>query len=306
MSKVNVLVTGSNGFIGSHTVQYLRNKGCYVIGLGRKEKSTCKVDKYVSCEMDSEKLADVFQICVEEMPIHAVVHLAADMRKEPYGVEIVSHNCVGTQRLLELCQKYQVKSFVQISSLPVIGKPMEHPITENHPLHPPTVYHATKIMEELLANYADDQHGVRTVSFRISAPVGARMNEKTIFPTFVKNAISNKDLILSGHGTRKQSYVHVQDIAQAIYLALVSEEAHGVYNLSSENLISNYELAQKCVDVLNSKSEIIFSGRDDCMDDYCWDVSLEKIRRDMRYEPQVGIEQAIKEMAEFLKSRDEK
>ena len=65
-------------------------------------------------------------------------------------------------------------------------------------------------------------------------------------------------------------------------------------------------MAQKCVDVLNSKSEIIFSGRDDCMDDYCWDVSLEKIRRDMRYEPQVGIEQAIKEMAEFLKSRDEK
>lgn len=297
---MNVLVTGSNGFIGSHTVEYLKNKGCYVIGLGRKEKATCAVDQYISCDVDSEELANRFQSCVETTTIHGVVHLAADMRKEPYGVEIVSHNCVGTQRLLELCEKYQVNSFVQVSSLPVIGKPMEHPITEEHPLQPPTVYHATKVMEELLANYADYHHGLRTVSFRISAPMGPRMNEKTIFPTFVRNAMENKDLILSGRGTRKQSYVHASDIAQAIYLALISENAHGVYNLSSENLLSNYELAKKCIEVLQSKSEIKFSGQDDYMDDYCWDVSLEKIRKDLGYEPQIHMEQAICELAEYF------
>lgn len=286
-------------------MEYLKNKGCYVIGLGRKEQSTCNVDQYISCDVDSEELANVFQTCMETAPIHAVVHLAADMRKEPYGVEIVSHNCVGTQRLLELCEKYQVKSFVQVSSLPVIGKPMEHPITENHPLQPPTVYHATKVMEELLANYADYHHGLRTVSFRISAPVGPRMNYKTIFPTFVKNAMENKDLILSGRGTRKQSYVHVSDIAQAIYLALISENAHGVYNLSSENLLSNYELAKKCIEVLQSKSEIKFSGQDDYMDDYCWDVSLEKIQKDIGYEPKIGMEQAICELSEYIKRSKE-
>lgn len=305
MINMNVLVTGSNGFIGSHTVEYLKNKGCYVIGLGRKEQSTCNVDKYISCDVDSKELERVFQICAETSPIQAVVHLAADMRKEPYGVEIVSHNCVGTQRLLELCEEYRVNSFVQVSSLPVIGKPMEHPITEEHPLQPPTVYHATKVMEELLANYADYHHGLRTVSFRISAPMGPRMNEKTIFPTFVRNAMENKDLILSGRGTRKQSYVHASDIAQAIYLALISENAHGVYNLSSENLLSNYELAKKCIEVLQSKSEIKFSGQDDYMDDYCWDVSLEKIRKDLGYEPKIGVEQAIYEQAEYMKQSEE-
>lgn len=301
MTKMNVLVTGSNGFIGSHTVEYLKEKGCYVIGLGRKGQSTCNVDQYISCDVDSEELKSAFQICSEASPIQAVVHLAADMRKEPYGVEIVSHNCVGTQRLLEQCEQHRVSSFVQISSLPVIGKPIEHPITENHPIKPPTVYHATKVMEELLANYADYHCGLRTVSFRISAPVGPRMNSRTIFPTFVKNAIENKDLILLGHGTRKQSYVHVRDIAQAIYLALISENAHGVYNLSSENLISNYELAKKCIKVLKSKSEIKFSGQEDYMDDYCWDVSLEKICTDLGYEPKIGIEQAICEQAEYMK-----
>lgn len=305
MTKMNVLVTGSNGFIGSHTVEYLKEKGCHVIGLGRKRQSTCNVDQYVSCDVDSDELEHVFQICAETYPIQAVVHLAADMRKEPYGVEIVSHNCVGTQRLLEQCELYQVNSFIQISSLPVIGKPIEHPITENHPIKPPTVYHATKVMEELLANYADYHHGLRTVSFRISAPVGPRMNYQTIFPTFVKNAIENKDLVLSGRGTRKQTYVHVSDIAQAIYLALISENAHGVYNLSSENLISNYELAKKCIEVLQSESEIKFSGQDDYMDDYCWDVSLEKICTDLGYKPKIGLEQAIYEQAEYMKRLEE-
>lgn len=305
MTKMNVLVTGSNGFIGSHTVEYLKEKGCHVIGLGRKRQATCNVDQYVSCDVDSEELKHVFQVFVKTNPIQAVVHLAADMRKEPCGVEIVSHNCVGTQRLLEQCEKYQVKSFVQISSLPVIGKPIEHPITENHPIKPPTVYHATKVMEELLANYADYHHGLRTVSFRISAPVGPRMNYRTIFPTFVKNAIENKDLILSGRGTRKQSYVHVSDIVQAIYLALISENAHGVYNLSSENLISNYELAKKCVEILHSKSQIKFSEQDDYMDDYCWDVSLEKIHRDLGYKPKIGLEQAIYEQAKYIKHLEE-
>lgn len=303
MTKMNVLVTGSNGFIGSHTVEYLKEKGCYVIGLGRKGQSTCNVDQYISCDVDSEELESAFQICSETSPIQAVVHLAADMRKEPYGVEIVLHNCVGTQRLLELCEKYQIRSFVQVSSLPVIGKPIEHPITEKHPIHPPTVYHATKVMEELLANYADYRHGLKTVSFRISAPVGPRMNEKTIFPTFVRNAMENKDLILSGMGTRKQSYVHVSDIAQAIYLALISENAHGVYNLSSENLLSNYELAQKCIEVLQSSSEIKYSSQDDYMDDYCWDVSLERIHSALGYQPKVKIEQAIFEMAEYYRKK---
>lgn len=306
MTKMNVLVTGSNGFIGSHTVKYLKEKECYVIGMGRKVQSTCNVDQYISCDVDSEELERVFQICSETSPIQAVVHLAADMRKEPFGVEIVSHNCVGTQRLLEQCEQHGVNCFVQISSLPVIGKPIDHPITENHPIKPPTVYHATKVMEELLANYADYHHGLRTISFRISAPVGPRMNYRTIFPTFVKNAMENKDLILSGRGTRKQSYVHVSDIAQAIYLALTSKNAHGVYNLSSKNLFSNYALAQKCVEVLHSKSQIKFSGQDDYMDDYCWDVSLEKIHRDLGYEPRINIERAICELAEYMRNNAEK
>ena len=144
--------------------------------------------------MDSEAI-DGIMASVKVDKIDAIIHLAADMRKEPYNVEVVAHNCVGTQRLLEFAEREHIGVFLQLSSLPVIGKPEEHPITEKHSLKPPTVYHATKIAEELLANYADYMHGVRTASFRISAPVGPGVNPKTIFPTFVTKAKNGEDLI---------------------------------------------------------------------------------------------------------------
>ena len=84
---MNVLVTGSNGFIGTHVCRYLKEKGMYVIGMGRRAEATSKVDEYVCCDMSSD---DIFEIPNKvSVKIDAVIHLAADMRKEPYGVEIV-------------------------------------------------------------------------------------------------------------------------------------------------------------------------------------------------------------------------
>lgn len=297
---MNVLVTGSNGFIGHHTVNYLKEKGMYVIGLGRSAESKVNTDAYYCCDMSSPEVEKVF----ENEKIDAVVHLAADMRKEPFTTEVIEHNCIGTERILKLCTKYDVKVFTELSSLPVIGSPKEHPITENHPLRPYTVYHCTKVMEELLAEYATDTYGLRTSSFRISAPVGIGMNPKTIFSVFVENAVNDKPILLAGKGGRKQTYVHVDDISQALYLAIIKDTAQGVYNLSSYNLISNKELAEKIIEVTGSASAIEYTGTEDKEENRVWDVSLEKIKTDMGYEPLIDIEYAIKELAEeFRKNR---
>ena len=295
---MNILVTGSNGFIGSHVVKWLKDKGCYVIGLDRAESSTADVDEYVFCDLYSEKTNEIFEN-IKPDKLDAIVHLAADMRKEPFTIDVIKNNCVGAQRLLELCKEKSVGAFVQLSSLPVIGNPAECPITEDHTLKPPTVYHCTKVMQELLANYAFYTHGVRTVSYRICAPVGPRMNPKTILPVFVNKALAGEDIVLLGKGTRQQTYVHVTDIAQAIYKAIISPNAQGVYNLASHNLISNRKLAELCVALTNSSSKIVFSGTEDPADTCNWAVSLDKIKKDTGYEPRVNIEDMIVELKNY-------
>lgn len=299
---MNILITGSNGFIGHHVAAYFQEQGWYVIGLGRQKQPRYPevVDEYVSCDMDTDAIYDIMDMIGVER-IDAVAHLAADMRKEPYCVEVVTSNCGGTQRLLELCEQKDIPVFVQLSSLPVIGHPIEHPITELHPLAPYTVYHITKHTEEMLADYAYKYHGIRTASFRISAPIGVGMNSKTIFPTFVNKALNNEPLMLAGKGTRRQNYVHVRDISQALYKAVLNDKAHGVYNLTGDLLISNKELAEKCIEILHSESRLEFLGTEDPADEYVWDASLEKIKHDIGYEPQVTIVHAIQELAESLK-----
>lgn len=295
---MRVLVTGSNGFIGKHVCKYLKERNFHVIGLGRREQSeTTEVDEYISCDLSDVSMRET----LKGLEADAVVHLAADMRQQPYETEVVHHNCVGTQQLLEACIADNVKVFVQLSSLPVIGKPIEHPITEAHPIKPPTVYHVTKYTEELLADFAYRMRGLRTVSFRISAPVGIGMKEKTIFPTFIKNALQGKDLQLYGKGTREQTFIHVNDIAQAIYKAILSEQAVGVYNLSSHNRISNCNLAKLCKEVLHSESRIVYVEVEDEMDCDIWDISLERIEKDMGFKPMVSLEESIIELADYYK-----
>ena len=289
---MKVLVTGSNGFIGQHVARHFQNDlGWQVIGLGRKPGPASSVSEYVSCNLGSN---DSKQLLIDSLQnVDAVVHLAADMRREPHNVEVVQANCTGTQRLLEACEEAGTGCFVQLSSLPLIGKPRIFPITEDHPICPPTIYHATKRAEELFADYAMRKHGLRSVSFRITAPVGAGMNPSTIFPVFVKAALESRDIVLAGHGTRRQNYIHVEDISQAIEKAISASSARGVYNLASYNLISNEGLARAIVNRTTSKSTIKFSGQEDPFDDYTWDVSIDRARVDMGYSPSKTIEDCI-------------
>ena len=299
---MRILVTGSNGFIGGHVCTWLKEKGHYVIGLGRHPQPLSWCDEYVCCDLFTDGVAHIFDH-TKENTVDAVVHLAADMRHEPYAVEVVGSNCVGTQRLLELCEEKHIGVFVQLSSLPVIGSPVQHPVTEEHPLKPPTVYHVTKHTQELLANYASYTFGLRTVSLRICSPVGYGVNPKTIFPVFVRKAMAGESITLFGQGTRKQTYIHVKDIAKAIELCILSE-AQGVYNLASYNLISNRELAEKCVALLHSDSEIVYSGDVDPMEGLCWDVSIEKLKKDTGFEPEITIDAAILDLASEIMKRD--
>lgn len=302
---MKILLTGSNGFIGNHVAQYLKGKGHYIIGLGRSENAynASVIDEYIQCSLATDKVNEIPHMVSSR--IDAIIHLAADMRKEPHLIDVITANCLGTQRLLDLCKKESIKIFLQLSSLPVIGYPLYHPITEDHPIHPYTVYHITKRTEELLANYALEYNGIRTASFRISAPIGTRVNPKTIFPTFVRKALDNEELFLLGKGTRKQNYLYVNDISRCLELSLDKETVKGVYNLTSDILVSNMELAETIVKVLKSKSRITLMGNDPA-DDYVWDASLEKLKTDSGYEPLGKLEDIIKEYACWIRETEKK
>lgn len=303
-----VLISGSNGFIGHHVATYFAGRGWTVLGLGRKSIAATPeyVMQYISCVLGEYDTLVKLKQMISDKNIDVIVHLAADMRKEPYATDVIRANCIGTQQLLELAHDFGIPVMLQLSSLPVIGTPCIHPIMENHPLRPQTVYHITKCMNELQLQYAAQHYGMRTAWLRISAPLGIGMNEHTIFPTFVKNALVGKPLCLYGNGSRQQDYIYVKDIAKALYLAAINPSVRGCYNLTGgdELLISNKELAATCIRVLNSNSSIEYVDALDPSDNEIWDASIERAVNDFGFQPCATLEDVILEYANALQKEE--
>lgn len=305
-----VLITGSNGFIGKYVAEHFKEHDWYVIGLGRKEHATdpkC-VHRYIQCQLGTEKTPTVLKDMVHGQNIDAIVHLAADMRKGSNEVDVIAANCVGLQQLLDFAKNAKIQTFLQLSSLPVIGSPKFHPITEDHPTNPQTIYHITKCMDEQLLQFAMDHSTFRTAWFRISSPLGIGMNEQTIFPTFVRQALANEPICILGKGLRKQNYIYVKDITKILYQAVIIPEVKGCYNLTGDLLLSNLQLAQKCISRTGSFSQIQFVGKEDPEENNVWDASLKRLNRDFINLPKTTMDEIIQEYATYVldKKRKEK
>lgn len=289
---MRVLITGSNGHVGSAIASHLTQIGWQVVGLGRQPGSATSCSSYVQADIGAPSLVE--RITSTTTPCEAIVHAAAALNKDLYAPAICLTNCLGTQQILDLASIWDVHSLVYISSVPVIGMPRQLPITEIHPVDPPTAYHASKLFGEYLTILAG-RTGLTGAILRLTSPVGPGMKDNRILPVFVKQALANLPLQLSGQGKRQQNYVDVRDVAAAVASSL-NRRAQGVFNVAGSRAISNLELAQVCIQTLGSSSDVQFTGKPDAEESIRWDVSIAKATEHLGYVPQFGIEQSIRAM----------
>jgi nucleoside-diphosphate-sugar epimerase len=222
----------------------------------------------------------------------AIVHAAAAIDAPAW--EIALTNCLGTQQMLELAARWEVQSFVFLSSLPVIGRPRSLPITEEHPPDPPTPYHASKLYGEHLTSLSA-RGGLPAVSLRLTAPVGAGMPERRILAVFVRRAAAGEPLELAGQGSRQQDYVDVRDIAAAV-AACLEHRPRGVLNVGSGRAISNLDLARLCIETLGSGSPVRLHAGPDPEEGVRWEVSIEHAAACIGYRPRYSLAETIREL----------
>ena len=290
---MKIFLTGASGFIGRVASEHLCSLGHEVVNLyhtsGMIEENGASVTATLGDDSFVEMVLSNINQC------DAIVHIAACINHNNSCPDLIQTNCLGMQQLMTITKKWDVQHFVYISSLPVIGKPQVVPIKENHSICPPTVYHATKLFgEQLLAIESNEYKSF--VSYRVSAPVGFGMPDNRILSVFIQRALQHQPLILSGQGTRQQNYVDVRDVAHAIALGLGCHSS-GLYSSCGARAISNRELAELCIEVLNSRSKIEYSGKPDPSDDEVWDVCIDSARKILGYNPQHDIKSTIRAVA---------
>jgi len=125
------------------------------------------------------------------------------------------------------------------------------------------------------------------------------MPAERVLPTFVREALAGSPLKVAGRGTRRQDYVHVADVADAVAGA-IQAGADGLFNVARGETVSNLELAQRCIEVSASSSEVVLGEQPDSQDGLVWDVSITRAREAFGYQPRREFDDAIRELVDNL------
>jgi UDP-glucose 4-epimerase len=303
-------VTGGAGYIGSNFVRNFIDGGNEVVSIDNLMnadyshlKSQGLGDSAVLLEgdiRDLEFMVKSFEGC------DAIAHLAAlpglaKCRERPE--DAITINVYGTYNVLEAARRLGIGKVVFCSTAAVYGKPVEIPVTEVIPLRPLNLYGVTKLAGERLMDVFHDNHRISTTSLRFGNVFGVGLftNFDTVIPKFVRMGLNVEDLTVYGDGSSTRDYVHVEDIAKALTLALESKREGGkVYNVGGETMEIGVlaTMIAKALKVHSGKDIDIVNHPPRAGETKEFRYNLEKIRKDLGYEPswsiQAGIEQIIK------------
>ncbi len=301
------LVTGGAGFIGSHLCERLLEKGGVVCldnfdpyySPQAKRKNIEPLIKHPDFELVEGNILDRELLSRLFADVDYVFHNAAQAGvrasvENPLKTHEV--NATGTLNLLEAAADSGVRKVINASSSSVYGKVSYLPFDEDHPNVPISPYGASKLVAEHYCRVFSELHGLETVSLRYFTVFGPRMRPDLAINIFTGKALNNEPIEVFGDGEKTRDFTFIDNIIDANLRAI--ERGSGVYNIGGGERISINELAKRIVAIVGSESKIIYSDSVKGDAEHTWsDVS--KARRDIGYEPGIGLDQGLERYVEW-------
>jgi UDP-glucose 4-epimerase len=317
---MKILITGGAGFIGSHLAEACLNRGdeVYIID-DLSTGSMENIHPFSADDRFSNRLFVAIDTILNHEPMleligtcDVVYHLAAAVGvrlilEKP--LESIRTNIQGTEKVLELCNKFKKKVLVASTS-EVYGKHLHAPLVEtDNIIYGPSSkfrwsYAASKLMDEFTALAYYRTHGLKVMITRLFNTVGPRQTGAygMVIPRFVSQALKHESITVYGDGTQTRTFTYVKDVVNAL-IGLMDQDGAvgGVFNVGGIQEISIGDLAKKIIEMTGSRSKIEFIpyekafGRD--FEDMQRRVpSIEKIKKLTGYEPRTGLDEILEQV----------
>lgn len=261
-----VLVTGSTGLIGSQLTRAILARVKSGTGPRRVVLPVRNMEKARSLFGNSEAIRYLQWAAGDELPcddVDYVVHGAAPTSSRDFflrPVEVIEAVVDGTRRILELARRTDARKVVFLSTMEVYGAAFgrlgESDLGPLDPMEPRSSYPESKrLSENLVASYASE-YGTPACVLRLAQTFGEGVpsDDGRAFADFGRHAIANEDVVLFTAGTKRNSYLAVDDAVSAIITLLAKGEPGVAYNGANEaTYCSVRELAQQAIDSLSSE-----------------------------------------------------
>jgi UDP-glucuronate 4-epimerase len=311
---MKILLTGGAGFIGSHLTEQLLRDGNEVICVDnfndyydpdikrRNIKQILDNPHYQLVEadiLDGKKLESIFS----SQNIDTIVHLAARAGVRPSIQQPLLYeqvNVQGTMNLLELCRQYEIKDFVFASSSSVYGANENVPFRESDSVdNPISPYAATKKAGELVCYTYHKLYDISVNCLRFFTVYGPRQRPDMAIHKFAQLISDEKAIPVFGSGKSRRDYTFYSDIVQGIVGAIQNCKGYNIYNLGESNTVELLYLIELIQDALGKKAILDFQP-DQPGDVPITFADISKAKTELKYNPQINIEEGIKQFAEWF------
>lgn len=308
---MKLLVTGGAGFIGSNFVHYwvkkYPNDALVVLDkltyAGNLENLQAVKDKITFIEGD---------ICIVEDAEKAmagvdwVVHFAAEShvdRSIAKPDDFVRTNVLGTQVLLDAARKYKIKKFHHVSTDEVFGSlPLgsSEKWNEKTPYNPRSPYSASKAGADHLVRAYNVTYGLPVTISNCSNNIGPYMFPEKLVPLAITNLLEGKKVPIYKPGNQIREWLNVEDHCSAIDLILQKGKTGETYFVAPDNKeLPNSEVIKKLLGIMALPEENIEYVEDRPGHDQRYAMSHEKITRELGWKPAFGLEETLKQIADW-------
>lgn len=316
----NILVTGGAGFIGGNFIHYLlgNRPDCHITCLdaltyaGNLEtlKSVLEDSRLRFVHGDITDREAVYHL-FEEENFDAVVNFAAEShvdRSIDTPEVFLKTNILGTQVLLDACNRFGTGRYHQVSTDEVYGDlPLDRPdlfFTEETPIHTSSPYSASKASADLLVTAYYHTYGTPVTISRCSNNYGPYHFPEKLIPLMILNALEDKPLPVYGDGKNVRDWLYVEDHCRAIELILENGRVGEVYNVGGHHEKQNIEVVKTILHALGKSEELIAFVKDRPGHDRRYAIDPSKIHRELGWLPQTSFEDGIQTTVEwYLQNR---
>ncbi|MBO3842428.1 MAG: NAD-dependent epimerase/dehydratase family protein [Candidatus Brockarchaeota archaeon] len=306
-----VLVTGGAGFIGSHLVDSLIEKGCEVVVLDNFDDFYSGKERNLARHIGNERFRLVrgdilnYELLLHVMKgVEVVFHEAAQAGIRYCNLNPVkAHrvNVEGTLNVLLACKERGVKRIVYASSSSIFGKTGFIPINEACPTNPGSPYGATKLAGEKYCLSFHEAYGIDVVCLRYFSVYGPRGRPDQVIYSMAYRMLTGNRPIVYGSGEQRRDFTYVSDIVEATLLAAETEGIAGeVFNIGFGKDFSINELLKILFNTMSIdevEPEYLESYRGD-FERTLADNS--KAQRILGWRPRVSLEEGVRRFVEWL------
>ena len=285
----NIIVTGHDGFLGSHLVPELQKK-FNVIGVSKTGYS----------QKITQLKKDICKISYLDFPekINYIIHLAAITdpiycQKNPK--ECFNVNVNGTQNILELARRKDSK-IIFFSTSHVYGIPKKLPVKEEDPKHPTSIYSDSKLAAEIICESYSRTYGLDVSIARLFSVYGPNSSSHLVVNSIVNQLLKNK-VIQLGNVNSRRDFIYVTDVIQAIKIILKTIHGFNDYNVGTGKSYSILEICEilkkiskKNIPVKSIKSKI---RKNDLSKIVCDPTKIQNLGWKSKIEISVGLQKML-------------